>query len=567
MPIGDTPDFLDGLDEPPPAFPPELPDFPFDALPPLPDAVDLTVTPLPAPAPLPAPPALTPPPVRAVSLDPPAAPAPFRVVRSHPSEVEQADGTLHVRMLVAADAHRDASDVVVRLPVPDRVKRVTANRPMRSLNGELVWELGELMAGEEVELRAKFTLTSHARRVDPPTYELSYSREPAGLLIAELTGPSEVPVGVPFVARFKLTNGGELPTADIRVSASGPAGPVGPTAELAPLAPGEDAAFEISLTAEWGGPTTWRVDATAGSTSAAAEYTTQAVTPEIAVSLTHEKTVLADAETDVAVTVTNRSAVAVRNVGVWLDLPDELAAKGQSGRRIEWPAADLPAGATLTHTVRVRGHAPGLAWLRAGADSGGGLSATTGGSLWCEIDPRAAGSSLDAVLTAVQSSVPDEWQRPTAEAITGERHVLFDLAGSRFAVPIGQVREVIRPPAVTPVPGTPDWLVGLTNVRGDVVSVVDLSSFLQLTDNPVPNRRGMLIAHTADGEVVVGLLVDEVASIRRLPTDGPALPPGLDDDRVTPFLAGVCEHQQRLIPRLDLERLLRSDELHALTTA
>ena len=165
----------------------------------------------------------------------------------------------------------------------------------------------------------------------------------------------------------------------------------------------------------------------------------------------------------------------------------------------------------------------------------------------------------------MQSGVPDDWQRPAAQAIRGERHVLFDIAGTRFAVPISQVREVIRPPAVTPVPGTPGWLVGLTNVRGDVVSVVDLPGFLQLDDRPASTRRGLLIAHTADGELVVGLLVDEVASIRRLPTDGPALPPASEGDRVTPFLAGVCEHQQRLIPRLDLERLLRSDELHAVT--
>ncbi len=575
MPTADTPDFLDGLDEPAAGFPsdlPDLPDLPDDVwagLPDLPDppeVVDLTVTPMPAPRFRdPAPPAVTPPPVRTVALAPPLVAASSRVVRALPVEVEQRGDRLHVRMLVRAYATRGAGAAVVSLPVPDRVKRVTGNRPMRSEAGRLVWELGDLAAGDVCELRAKFILTTHAR-VDPlADAEFTFTRDATAELSATASGPNEVPAGEAFPATLTVTNTGEAITTDIRVRLTGPTGPPELVAELAPLAPGESATCELTLTPDWAGPSTWRISADADDVSTTVEFTATAFAAEIAVELVHDKTVLADAETDIGVTVHNRSVTDVRGVSVWLALPDELAIGNEAGKRIDWPATDLKAGETRTLTTRVRGQAPGLAWLRAGAESAGGLTANTGGSLWCEIDPRAGGSSLDAVLTAVQSGVPDDWQRPAAQAVQGERHVLFDIAGTRFAVPISQVREVIRPPAVTPVPGTPGWLVGLTNVRGDVVSVVDLPGFLHLDETPTSTRRGLLIAHTADGELVVGLLVDEVASIRRLPTDGPALPPGLEGDRVAPFLAGVCEHQQRLIPRLDLERLLRSDELHAVT--
>lgn len=579
MPTGDTPDFLDGLDEPAGELLPDLPDFPdlpdpsetwagLPDLPDLPEPADLNVTPMPlVRLAEPASPAVTPPPVREVSLPTPPPAVSARVVRPLPVEVEQRGDLLHVRMLVRADATRGASAVEVSLPIPDRVKRVTANHPMRSEGGRLTWALGTLPAGDLWEVRTKFFLTTHTQVRPPAAGELRFTRELSCELTATASGPAEVPVGEPFPVSLTLTNSGELPTADIRVSLTGPSGPAGVVGELAPLAAGASATLEFPLTPDWAGASAWEFTATAGGITARTDFHTTAVAPEIAVALDHSKTVLVDGETKITVTVTNRSAAAARGVTAWLALPDELANGTLTAHQYEWQAGELKAGEARAFTARVRGHAAGLAWLRAGAKSTGGLTAGTGGSLWCEIDPRAAGSSLDAVLTAVQSATPDEWQAPTAKAVAGERHVLFDLAGGRFAVPITQVREVIRPPAVTPVPGTPSWLVGLTSIRGDVVSVVDLPAFLQLDDSPSPTRRGLLVAHSADGEVVVGLLVDEVASIRRLPTDGPALPPDLEADRIAPFLTGVCEHQQRLIPRLDLERLLRSDDLHSLTPA
>lgn len=580
MPTGDTPDFLDGLDEPP-AFSadlpdlPDLPGLPTDGWPDAPAPVDLTTTPPPRltpPLPEPAPPAVTPPPVGCVTIHRPVElpPADDRVTVQQLADVEEdEDGVAHVAMLIG-DPARGLTDVRVTLPVPTRARRVGSNRPMRSENGLLTWELGDLAAGGEVEVRAKFAYPVRGRALfaQPPAFELSYRQEAACVLAAEVTGPGEVSVGVPFTVALQVSNRGTLPSGRVRVSVIGQSSQRAEViADLASVAPGEETTRELTLTAGWGGGNDWQIELVGEHDGTTAAFTTTAVAPELSVVLTHDKSLLIDTETEIAVTVTNQSRIAVRDVAVWLTLPDELAAGERVGGRIEWPPIDLAAGEAKALTTRVRGHAAGLAWLRAKADAGGELTATAGGSLWCELDPRAGGTSLEAVLTAVQASAADDWQRPNAEAQRGERHVLFDLAGTRFAAPIGQVREVIRPPAVTPVPGMPDWLKGLTNVRGDVVSVVDLPGFLRLDERPDATRRGLLLAHTADGEVLVGLLVDEVASIRRLPTDGPALPPGLEGDRVTPFLSGVCEHQQRLIPRLDLERLLRADELHSLSPA
>ena len=112
--------------------------------------------------------------------------------------------------------------------------------------------------------------------------------------------------------------------------------------------------------------------------------------------------------------------------------------------------------------------------------------------------------------------------------------------------------EVRRLPSVAPIPHLPNWLLGVTNWRGEVLSVVDLAAFLGLaTAAPAPARR-LVVVRAAQEEMTTGLVVDRVCGLRSLPADGLAA-----RRLAVPFLLGVCG----AAVVLDLEGLLRSPRM------
>lgn len=100
----------------------------------------------------------------------------------------------------------------------------------------------------------------------------------------------------------------------------------------------------------------------------------------------------------------------------------------------------------------------------------------------------------------------------------------FLMSYERYAVEIGWVREVLALRELTPLPGTPRFVAGIVNVRGRILSVVDLKAFFELPDKGLPDLNRVLVI--SDGRIEFGLLVDAVSGLRRLPVAQlqPALP-------------------------------------------
>lgn len=101
--------------------------------------------------------------------------------------------------------------------------------------------------------------------------------------------------------------------------------------------------------------------------------------------------------------------------------------------------------------------------------------------------------------------------------------VVVRLGGCRYALPMGSVAEVGRPPGLTRVPGLPAWVAGVANWRGRVLAVLDLRSLLAAEVGPL-DRRGRLVV-LSHGGVRVGLLVEAVAGGAHL--DPEAVEPAL----------------------------------------
>ncbi|MCC6344460.1 MAG: purine-binding chemotaxis protein CheW, partial [Bryobacterales bacterium] len=145
-------------------------------------------------------------------------------------------------------------------------------------------------------------------------------------------------------------------------------------------------------------------------------------------------------------------------------------------------------------------------------------------------------------------------------------YVVFSLAGSDYAVPVRDVAEIGRVPGITRVPNLPDFLRGITNLRGEVVPVINLPGLLGLQDSAPSARGRVLFLQARDRVSPTGLIVDEVKGIQRIQSQQLEQVTGLVDDKVTSVLRGVHGRGDRLLNVLDLEQLFGLQEFEQLAS-
>lgn len=141
--------------------------------------------------------------------------------------------------------------------------------------------------------------------------------------------------------------------------------------------------------------------------------------------------------------------------------------------------------------------------------------------------------------------------------------IVFKLGDEEFGADIDQVREIIRKGMVTPIPDSPDFISGVTNVRGEIAVVIDLKNRFFL-----PPKKGVEEKHIVMSEQdknLFGLMVDEVIEVLRIPQSEIKTTPGLVTkiDRV--YISGVVTIENRLIIMLDLTKVLSEEELEKLS--
>lgn len=123
---------------------------------------------------------------------------------------------------------------------------------------------------------------------------------------------------------------------------------------------------------------------------------------------------------------------------------------------------------------------------------------------------------------------------PSAPA---ERYLGFVVGDEHLALPIGSVREVVRVPPVTEVPGAPPVVRGVVALHGRIVTVVDLRRRLAVPD-PAPGESARLLL-VPSGDEDVALLVDAVTRIHRVAPDS-VEPAGALPGSPRPYVAGVA---------------------------
>lgn len=103
------------------------------------------------------------------------------------------------------------------------------------------------------------------------------------------------------------------------------------------------------------------------------------------------------------------------------------------------------------------------------------------------------------------------------EAVAYWRGVGFLMGGQEFVADMGQVSEILQPPRMTTVPGVKSWVLGVANVRGRLVPVMDLAGMLGMTSKANWRSRRVLVVE--EGDFPTGLLVDAVMGMQQFQLD------------------------------------------------
>jgi purine-binding chemotaxis protein CheW len=142
----------------------------------------------------------------------------------------------------------------------------------------------------------------------------------------------------------------------------------------------------------------------------------------------------------------------------------------------------------------------------------------------------------------------------TPETTTEEHVVVFRLGQEFYALDIQCVQEIVRMQPITAIPGAEPWVEGVTNLRGRVVPVIDLRRRCNVAASEyTAETRIVVISHESG---MVGLTVDAVSEVMRIPGEQIEPPGGIIGLSERGYLRGIAKLDDRLISLLDLAGIL-----------
>ena len=133
----------------------------------------------------------------------------------------------------------------------------------------------------------------------------------------------------------------------------------------------------------------------------------------------------------------------------------------------------------------------------------------------------------------------------------------FLLADELYGVDVMQVKEVLRLTEIAPVPGSAHYIMGILNLRGNVITVIDTRTLFGLQQTEATEDSRIVVIELEDQ--VVGMLVDQVAEVIYLRQSEIERAPNVGTDESTKFIQGVSYHNEELIILLDLNRMIEDD--------
>ncbi len=136
--------------------------------------------------------------------------------------------------------------------------------------------------------------------------------------------------------------------------------------------------------------------------------------------------------------------------------------------------------------------------------------------------------------------------------------VTYRLEDEIYGINVIQVQEVLRIIEITPVPGAPDYVLGIINLRGSVVTVIDTRRRFGLMPKESDDFTRIIVAEINNN--VIGMLVDSVSEVVYLHQSEIDTAPSVNSDDNSRFIQGVTNREEGLLILVDVNKLLAEDK-------
>jgi purine-binding chemotaxis protein CheW len=156
----------------------------------------------------------------------------------------------------------------------------------------------------------------------------------------------------------------------------------------------------------------------------------------------------------------------------------------------------------------------------------------------------------------------DAPKTPRLDGAAG-KHLTFALAGEEYGLPVLKVREIIRIIDITPVPQVPPHIRGVINLRGKVISVIDLRLTFGFPPRDDDDRTCIVVVDAAadNGTVMIGVVVDSVADVLNISADDVEATPDFGGRVRVDGIKAVAKVQGKVTMLVDIDRALGVDAL------
>jgi purine-binding chemotaxis protein CheW len=167
--------------------------------------------------------------------------------------------------------------------------------------------------------------------------------------------------------------------------------------------------------------------------------------------------------------------------------------------------------------------------------------------------------SIDAQMQCATQAVGEAADSATN---TGEesKYLAFGVNFCQLAIPLVNLVEVLQETRITRIPNVPSWLLGVSNLRGEIISVVDVRQLLNMESFQQRRSESIIVVRSNERELVAGLVVDQLSGFRNLhglPSAGSST---LPQYAKLPYISRVLQTDSQQLAVLDAEKLLGSAE-------
>lgn len=141
-----------------------------------------------------------------------------------------------------------------------------------------------------------------------------------------------------------------------------------------------------------------------------------------------------------------------------------------------------------------------------------------------------------------------------ANEVSSEKYLTFQIAEETYGISILKVREIIGLITITKIPHTPDFILGIVNLRGKVIPVVDMRTKFGFPYAEPTEQTCIIVVDL--GQFQAGIVVDSVSEVMSINQNNIEPPPAFGSEVDTSFIVGIGKLKERVVLLLDIERVL-----------